>query len=115
MIYDRIRPLWLSPPESPDPIQGDRFDVGVVSFEDQQAVARDVQHVCGGWEQDASDHRPCWAEDDPATFVLTKESSRADPKPLYNPEAHPFLWTATADSIIQKIQRLCHAISGAGH
>ena len=24
----------------------------------------------------------------------------------YNPGAHPFLWTATADSILQKIQRL---------
>ena len=33
----------------------------------------------------------------------------------YNPEAHPFLWTATADSILQKIQRLCHAISGTRH
>ena len=33
----------------------------------------------------------------------------------YNPDARPFLWTATADSIIQKIQRLCHAISGTGH
>lgn len=33
----------------------------------------------------------------------------------YNPHARPFMWTATADSIIQKIQRLCHAISGTGH
>ena len=33
----------------------------------------------------------------------------------YNPDARPFMWTATADSIIQKIQRLCHAISGTGH
>ncbi len=33
----------------------------------------------------------------------------------YNPHARPFLWTATADSIIQKIQRLCYAISGTGH
>ena len=30
----------------------------------------------------------------------------------YNPQARPFLWTATADSILQKIQRLCTAISG---
>ena len=30
----------------------------------------------------------------------------------YNPQAHPFLWTATADSILQKIQRLCTIISG---
>jgi putative transposase len=33
----------------------------------------------------------------------------------HNPEAVPFMWTATADSIIQKTQRLCHAISGSGH
>ena len=33
----------------------------------------------------------------------------------YNPGAHPFLWTATADSILQKIQRLCTAISGPQH
>lgn len=33
----------------------------------------------------------------------------------YNPDAQPFMWTATADSILQKIQRLCKAISGTGH
>ena len=33
----------------------------------------------------------------------------------YNPQARPFLWTATADSILQKIQRLCTAISGIRH
>ena len=33
----------------------------------------------------------------------------------YNPDARPFMWTATADSILQKIQRLCKAISGTEH
>ena len=33
----------------------------------------------------------------------------------YNPQARPFLWTATADSILQKIQRLCTIISGTRH
>ena len=33
----------------------------------------------------------------------------------YNPQARPFLWTATADSILQKIQRLCTVISGTRH
>ena len=33
----------------------------------------------------------------------------------YNPDATPFQWTATADSIFQKLQRLCTAISGTGH
>jgi putative transposase len=33
---------------------------------------------------------------------------------LYNPNAKPFAWTATADSIFQKIERLCNAISGTG-
>jgi putative transposase len=33
----------------------------------------------------------------------------------YNPDAQPFLWTATADSILHKIQRLCTCISGTQH
>ena len=33
----------------------------------------------------------------------------------YNPGARPFLWTATADSILHKIQRLCTTISGTQH
>lgn len=30
----------------------------------------------------------------------------------YNPKAKPFVWTATADSILEKIQRLCQVIYG---
>ena len=30
----------------------------------------------------------------------------------YNPHAQPFIWTATADSILRKLQRLCEAIAG---
>jgi putative transposase len=30
----------------------------------------------------------------------------------YNPDARPFVWTATADSILKKIARLCKAIAG---
>lgn len=33
----------------------------------------------------------------------------------YNPEAAPFVWTATADSILAKIERLCTAIAGTRH
>ena len=33
----------------------------------------------------------------------------------YNPNARSFVWTATADSILRKIQRLCMAISGTQH
>ena len=33
----------------------------------------------------------------------------------YNQDSRPFLWTATADSIIKKIQRLCEAVAGTGH
>lgn len=33
----------------------------------------------------------------------------------YNPDATPFQWTATADSIFQKLQRLCTAIPGTGY
>lgn len=33
----------------------------------------------------------------------------------YNPKAKPFSWTATADSILDKISRLCQAISGTRH
>jgi putative transposase len=33
----------------------------------------------------------------------------------YNRRCHPFAWTATADSILAKIDRLCKAIAGTGH
>ena len=33
----------------------------------------------------------------------------------YNARSTPFVWTATADSILQKIQRLCEIIAGTGH
>lgn len=33
----------------------------------------------------------------------------------YNESATPFKWTATADSIFAKLERLCLGISGAGH
>jgi putative transposase len=32
-----------------------------------------------------------------------------------NRHPHPFVWTATADSIFAKVQRLCERISGTGH
>ncbi|MGH7179251.1 MAG: IS630 family transposase [Tepidisphaeraceae bacterium] len=33
----------------------------------------------------------------------------------YNQNCKPFIWTATADSILAKLQRLCARISGTGH
>lgn len=33
----------------------------------------------------------------------------------YNATAHPFIWTATAESILEKIRRLCEYISGTQH
>lgn len=33
----------------------------------------------------------------------------------YNRHPRPFVWTATADSILAKIERLCQSISGTGH
>jgi len=33
----------------------------------------------------------------------------------YNPNCRPFVWTATADSILEKIERLCKAIAGTRH
>jgi putative transposase len=33
----------------------------------------------------------------------------------YNQSCKPFTWTATADSILAKLQRLCERISGTGH
>ena len=33
----------------------------------------------------------------------------------YNDTSKPFVWTATAQSIIQKVERFCKAISGTGH
>ena len=33
----------------------------------------------------------------------------------YNRTSHPFAWTATAESILEKVRRLCQRISGTGH
>jgi putative transposase len=33
----------------------------------------------------------------------------------YNRHCHPFVWTATAESILTKIERLCKAIAGTAH
>ena len=33
----------------------------------------------------------------------------------YNADAKPFVWAATAKSILEKIERLCLYISGTGH
>jgi putative transposase len=33
----------------------------------------------------------------------------------YNRDCKPFMWTATADSILVKLQRLCTRISGTEH
>ncbi len=33
----------------------------------------------------------------------------------YNRTSHPFIWTATADSILEKVRRLCQRISETGH
>ena len=33
----------------------------------------------------------------------------------YNPKANPFVWNATADSILHKIEKLCQVISGTKH
>lgn len=33
----------------------------------------------------------------------------------YNRRCHPFAWTATADSILAKIERLCKAVAGTSH
>jgi putative transposase len=33
----------------------------------------------------------------------------------YNDRSRPFLWTATAESILDKVQRICAAISGTAH
>jgi len=33
----------------------------------------------------------------------------------YNANSKPFVWTATADAIFDKLQRLCRRISGTEH
>ncbi|HVN91698.1 MAG TPA: IS630 family transposase, partial [Candidatus Binataceae bacterium] len=33
----------------------------------------------------------------------------------YNTHRRPFVWTATADSILAKLQRLCKVINGTLH
>jgi transposase len=33
----------------------------------------------------------------------------------YNKHARPFVWTATADSILKKVEKICKLLSGTGH
>jgi len=33
----------------------------------------------------------------------------------YNRHARPFLWTASADAILGKLERLCTIMNGTGH
>jgi transposase len=33
----------------------------------------------------------------------------------YNEHARPFVWTATADSILEKVEKICQLINGTGH
>jgi len=33
----------------------------------------------------------------------------------YNEHKRPFVWTATADSILEKVQRICKLINGTAH
>lgn len=33
----------------------------------------------------------------------------------YNQNARPFVWTATADSILKKVEKICQLINGTGH
>ena len=33
----------------------------------------------------------------------------------YNAKSRPFVWTATAESILDKVERLCSLISGTAH
>lgn len=33
----------------------------------------------------------------------------------YNQHPKPFMWTATADSILAKVERLCKVINGTSH
>jgi len=51
------------------------------------------------------------------TFSSVKELVRKIQQYIenYNRHPKPFIWTATADSILEKIQRLCQGISGTLH
>jgi putative transposase len=33
----------------------------------------------------------------------------------YNQNSRPFVWTATADSILRKVEKICKLINGTGH
>jgi putative transposase len=45
-------------------------------------------------------------------FALQPHRTRSSFVQHYNRSHRPFVWTATADSILQKISRLCSVISG---
>ena len=49
------------------------------------------------------------------TSVRALKQKIMDYVEVYNRTAYPFQWTATAESILQKLERLCNRISGTGH
>ncbi len=49
------------------------------------------------------------------TSVRALKQKIMDYVEVYNQTACPFRWTATAASILQKLERLCNRISGTGH
>lgn len=49
------------------------------------------------------------------TSVRALKQKIMDYVEVYNQTACPFQWTATAESILQKLERLCNRISGTGH
>ncbi len=62
-----------------------------------------------------ADHRQSY----PPRLVHQRQASRAAHRPVRHspttPTASRFRWTATADSILEKLHRLCSRISGTGH
>ena len=47
--------------------------------------------------------------------LLSRPNMRGAKNASYNLHHRPFVWTATADSILAKVQRLCKVINGTLH
>jgi putative transposase len=61
---------------------------------------------------------PDYATRDPSRLVPQRERSDPEDRFLvqhYNRSGRPFVWTATIDSILEKLARLCSRISGTQH
>ncbi|MDB0528268.1 helix-turn-helix domain-containing protein [Ralstonia solanacearum] len=74
--------------------------------------SRYQRHRIGGLYDELRPGRPRTVDDERVAELINKITKFVD---NYNETCQPFTWTATADSILEKLARLCGRINGTGH